>query len=386
MAAGDARPIPRKAQPFRATFPIWNASSELISGAAGLDSERSIDAGTFADCSSEATEIAPSSGFYYLDLTSSEMDGDTVALQIKSSSTSATVTALVIYPESLGDMRVDAVGSVTGNVGGNVVGSVGALSSVTGSVGSVTGNVAGNVIGYVGALSSVTGSVGSVTGAVGTFGTAAMAQVAVQCASSLAVYDGPTLAEMNARTIAAATYLTSSELNARTLATAGYLTSSELNARSIASASYLTSSELNARTLAATGYITSSELAGLNDLSSAEVQSGVAAALTAADLPTHAELTSEFSSRTFLTTSQVNAEVSDVLTVDTRAQPAQGAPAATASIAAKIDDMHKAWMNPKTQTSSELDIFNAAGLIVDHKAAVSDDGTTFTQGKIGSGP
>jgi hypothetical protein len=72
MAASDATPFPIKNQAYRVTFPILDADGDLVTGASGLDSEVSKDGGTFADCTSEATEIATSSGVYYLDLTSTE--------------------------------------------------------------------------------------------------------------------------------------------------------------------------------------------------------------------------------------------------------------------------------------------------------------------------
>ena len=62
MAAGDARPIPRKNVAYRVTFPILDADGDLVTAAAALDSEVSVDGGTFADATSEATEIATSSG------------------------------------------------------------------------------------------------------------------------------------------------------------------------------------------------------------------------------------------------------------------------------------------------------------------------------------
>ncbi len=64
MASGDARPDPIKNAAYRVTFPIFDSSGDLDAGATSPDSERSIDAGTFADCSNEATEIATSSGMY----------------------------------------------------------------------------------------------------------------------------------------------------------------------------------------------------------------------------------------------------------------------------------------------------------------------------------
>lgn len=107
MAATDARPIPRKNAAYRVTFPILDADGDLVTGAAGLDSEVSIDGGTFADCTNEATEIATASGMYYLDLTSAEMNGDTIAIIVKTSTSGAKTTPIALYPEEAGDVRVN---------------------------------------------------------------------------------------------------------------------------------------------------------------------------------------------------------------------------------------------------------------------------------------
>lgn len=109
MASTDARPLSRKNVAYRVTFPILDADGDLVTGATGLDSEVSKDGGTFADCTNEATEIATSSGVYYLDLTSTEMNADTVAVIVKTSSTGAKTTTLVFYPEEAGDVRTDVV-------------------------------------------------------------------------------------------------------------------------------------------------------------------------------------------------------------------------------------------------------------------------------------
>src|ERR1700754_3272715 len=99
MASTDARPIPVKNAAYRVTFPILNASGDLVTGATGLDSEVSKDGGTFADCTNEATEIASSSGLYYLDLTSTEMNADTVAIIVKTSNSGAKTVPIVFYPQ-----------------------------------------------------------------------------------------------------------------------------------------------------------------------------------------------------------------------------------------------------------------------------------------------
>ena len=107
MAATDARPIPRKNAAYRVTFPIFDADGDLVSGAAGLDSEVSLDGAAFADCTNEATEIATASGVYFIDLTAVEMNADTVAVIVKTTTPGAKTTPIVLYPEEAGDVRVN---------------------------------------------------------------------------------------------------------------------------------------------------------------------------------------------------------------------------------------------------------------------------------------
>ena len=107
MASGDARPFPLKNTAYRVTFPILDADGDLVTGATGLDSEVSKNGGTFADCTNEATEIATASGMYYLDLTSTEMNADTVAIIVKTSSSGAKTTPIVLYPAEATDIPVN---------------------------------------------------------------------------------------------------------------------------------------------------------------------------------------------------------------------------------------------------------------------------------------
>jgi len=84
---------------------------------------------------------------------------------------------------------------------------------------------------------------------------------------------------------------------------------------------------------------------------------------------------------------EVNAEVKDVLFTDTDAEPGQGTPAATTSLAAKLGYLYKAWRNKGDQnkTTGVQNLYNDAGAVVDQKATNADDGTTFTRGKMGTG-
>lgn len=198
MAATDARPVPRKNTAFRVTFPLLDADGDLVSAAAGLDSEVSIDGGTFADATNEATEIATGSGVYFLDLTAAEMNGDTVAVIVKTSTAGAKTTTIVMYPEESGDYRADVThfggtagtfaagrpevntshaagtawgsGAVTAAAiaasalngkGDWNIGKTGYALTATTGLGNQTADITGSLSGSVG---SVTGAVGSVTG------------------------------------------------------------------------------------------------------------------------------------------------------------------------------------------------------------------------------
>lgn len=87
-----------------------------------------------------------------------------------------------------------------------------------------------------------------------------------------------------------------------------------------------------------------------------------------------------------LTAGQVNAEVLDVLNVDTFAEIGQEAPAATNTIRKMIGYLFKAWRNRSTQTSSQYSLYADDATTVDQKATTSDDGTTFSRGEVGTGP
>ena len=82
------------------------------------------------------------------------------------------------------------------------------------------------------------------------------------------------------------------------------------------------------------------------------------------------------------TTAEVNAEVVDCLNTDTYVEPVQGTPPATASLAAKIGQLYKNYRNRKTTTSTQESLYNDDALTVDHKSALSDDGTTFSKGEV----
>lgn len=73
------------------------------------------------------------------------------------------------------------------------------------------------------------------------------------------------------------------------------------------------------------------------------------------------------------------------LNTTTYAEPGIGAPGATISLAEKISFLYKAWRNKTSQTATDYSLFNDDAVTTDQVATVSDDGTTFLRGEIGSG-
>ncbi len=82
----------------------------------------------------------------------------------------------------------------------------------------------------------------------------------------------------------------------------------------------------------------------------------------------------------------VNTEVDTALGTTTYAEPGQGAPGATISLAAKIGYLYKNFRNRKRQSSSTWELYNDDATTVDQKATVSDDGTNAEKTEIATGP
>lgn len=96
-------------------------------------------------------------------------------------------------------------------------------------------------------------------------------------------------------------------------------------------------------------------------------------------------LPAQISALNNLSAAQVNAEVLDVISVDTFSLPGQGAPPATPTFVEMASYNYKFFRNPKESDNTETRLFNDAGTVVDQKSTDSFDGTVFTAGKMGSG-
>src|SRR4051812_9950288 len=104
-SASDAHPFPIYNARFRVLLPVLDADGDLVTAMSTPDSELSQDCGTFADATNEATEIATSSGMYYLDLIATELDTMSTAIIVKSATSGMKTTPLVLYPVRLPVLR-----------------------------------------------------------------------------------------------------------------------------------------------------------------------------------------------------------------------------------------------------------------------------------------
>lgn len=89
--------------------------------------------------------------------------------------------------------------------------------------------------------------------------------------------------------------------------------------------------------------------------------------------------------RFILTAASVNAEVVDVMTVDTTAEMSQVAPPATPTFQEMWSYLYFRLRNKCTTTASEDAMWDNAGTTKLVKTTISDDGTTLTKGEYTSG-
>lgn len=276
-------------------------------------------------------------------------------------------------------------GNITGDITGNLSGSVG---SVTGAVGSVTGNVGGNV-----------------TGSIGSLATQAKADVNAEADAALADIKLDHLINAAVDTDWATTVHSNSVI--------GYLAdvSGGGNYNRIYHSLYAAGARLvvieddtntieTRLTSTRAGYLDSipTILADTAELQTDWADGGrLDLILDARASQTSVNTidgivddilldTAEIANLNDISTSDVNAQVVDALATDTYAEPGQGAPAATTTLAAKINYLYKAWRNKSTQTATQYSLYADDASTVDQKATCSDDATTFTKGETATGP
>jgi len=496
----NALPYPIYGVPFGIVFPYFDADGDLVSAATTPDSEVSLNGDTFADCTNEATEIATTSGMWYLLLTAAEVTADVIAIISKSATSGMKTTPIVLYPRKLVTIRSGtsaggAAGYITLDASASAVDDyyngmvciatidtnveVRVISDYTGSSKQAAVVPNWNVVPdaddtfiiklpegvqinqanatHVNSTAQTAGDLAAMITTVDDFlDTEVAAILADTNELQIDWVDGGRLdlildaraSQTSVDTIdnfldteigspsdfgsgaSLAKNLVDIEAQTDDIGIAGAgLTdlggmSTTMKAQVEAEANdALVANNLDHVALTATGIpaipagtfidqmmddgtavydrATDSLQALRDNLATAAaldvvdnfLDTEVAAILAAVDTEvgdiltdTGTTIPAQISALNNLSAAQVNAEVVDALNVDTYAEPGQGAPAVTASLAAKIGYMYKAWRNKKTQTATERKLYADDGTTVDQKATDSDDTTTFTKGELGTGP
>lgn len=169
-SASDAHPFPIYNARYRVIFPLLDADGDLVTGASTPDSEISQDCGTFADATNEMTEIATSSGMYYLDLIATEMDTKSTAIIAKSATAGMKTTPLVLYPVRLpvirtGTAQAGGASSITLDSGASAI-----TDYYVGCYVNITNNSPANALGQARMITAYNGST-KVATVEGTYGT-----------------------------------------------------------------------------------------------------------------------------------------------------------------------------------------------------------------------
>lgn len=106
----------------------------------------------------------------------------------------------------------------------------------------------------------------------------------------------------------------------------------------------------------------------------------------AALVATTADVDAALATLNDISTADVDNSLAYMTDTLTRSEPGQAAPSASAPLGVKVDYLFKAWRNRTDQTTGNYLLYADDAVTVDQKATVSDDGTTFTRGEVGSGP
>jgi len=87
-----------------------------------------------------------------------------------------------------------------------------------------------------------------------------------------------------------------------------------------------------------------------------------------------------------ITLAEINAEIVDVLTVDTYSKPGQETPPDLQTIKNMIAYSYKFMTNRVTSTAAGIEVYNDDAVTVDQKATHSDAAGTYDRGEFISGP
>lgn len=399
MAATDARPIPRKNTAYRLYFEYRDNTGALIGAAATTpDTEVSVDGAAFADCTNEFTDIG-TTGCGYIDLTSSEMNGDAIYVKSTCANSNAKPFTIVIYPEEAGDIRADMV-MVSGDSTAadnletafddtaGAVRWIGIVDQGTMQSGSTSTTAVlrsalslgddilnGSIVRIVSGTGA--GQTRIIDDFVGATDTATISPAWTTTPDNTSVYQVWAMPPASTGSPPAVNLTqiggdAQSATDLKDFADAGYDPSTNKVQGVVLADAVTTVNGLAANVITAAA--TAADF-------TTEIQSGLA---TAAALDT---VDNFLDTEVAAILAAVDTEVAAILALldDARGEPAQGAPPVNPDAMTKIDYLYKAFRNKITQTATELSIYADNGTTVDHKATVSDDATTFTRGELISG-
>jgi hypothetical protein len=402
----NALPYPVYNAPWGIVVPLLDADGDLVTGATTPDSEVSKNGDTFADCTNEMVEIATTSGVYYLLLTATEMTADVVAVILKSATAGMKTTVATLYPRKLVTIRSGT--SASGGVSTSTIVLDASASAVDDfyngmlCVATIDTLVEARIItDYVGSTqtATVTPDWNVAPDNTDTFIVYLPEGVQINQANVTA-WNGTIVAtpatagipDVNVKNIdndAASASGTVTFPNATLASTTNITAGTITTATNVTTVNGLAAAVITAASIAADA-ITDAKVA--SDVTIASVTGAVGSVTGAVGSVTGAvgsvtgNVTGSVGSLAAQAKTDVNAEVVDALNTDTYAEPAQGAPGATITLAAKIGFLYKAWRNKSTQTSSTYSLFNDDAATVDHKSTVSDDAVTLTRSEVATGP
>ena len=447
-AAGDAHLWPIYNARFRVVFPLLDADGDLVTGATTPDSELSQDQGTFADATNEATEIATSSGMYYLDLIATELDTKSTAIIVKSATAGMKTTPMVLYPKRLpvlrtGTAQAGGASTITLDSGASALNSFynGCYVNVTNNSPANALGQARRITGYVGSTKVATveaawgtnpdvtstfevlfpGDAVQVNGFLGTevaITVAGVPKVDVSTWDGTDITTGVPLAPatagrtlvVDAAGLADANVVKVGPTGVGTVQTAGDImgdtndiqtrlpaalvggrmdSSVGAMAADVVTAAAIANGAIDAATFVA-GAIDAAAIA-TDAIGAAELADGAITALTfaagaidAAAIATGA-IDADAIAADAIGASELAADAVDEIWDEAMTELAQAAPSATPAMRALLAALYMALRNQVTVTSTTKTFSNDAGTVV-FKKALTDDGTTYAEAETATGP
>lgn len=391
VSVHDAHEYPIYNARYRLIVPLLDADGDPVSPSSP-DTEISQDCGTFADATNEATELATSSGIVYVDLIASEMDTKSTVVQVKSTGAKTTIAAL--YPRRLpvirtGTAQAGASSTITLDASASARDDFyrGCFVNITNNTPTNAQGQARRIISYVGStkVATIEGTWGTNPSSSSTFEILATPE-----ATQVIAWAGDVI---TTALQTAADVRTEMDANSTQLAKIGIPAGVSLAADIAAAKTQVNAIETDTQDIQSRipAALVNSRMdctidgTGMEAGAVSAVQSGLA---TAAALATVAGyLDSEIAAILEDTGTTLDGKLNSIISLldDARGEPGQGAPPVNPDTVTKIDYLYKAFRNKITQTATEFSVYADDGATVDHKATVSDDGTTYTRGELATG-